>query len=118
MKFCEFCENMLYITVTSEKDLLYYCKNCDHKVIEKKENGSICVIDDKKVDDVAKYSQYNNKNIKYDPTLPHVSNIKCVNPSCSKPADVHNEVIYLKYDFINMKYIYYCCYCEHFWKAT
>jgi hypothetical protein len=25
-------------------------------------------------------------------------------------------VIYIKYDFINMKYLYHCCHCEHFWK--
>lgn len=118
MKFCEYCENMLYVTVTPDKDLVYYCKNCDNKIIEKKENGSICVIDDNKIDDVTKYAQYINKNIKYDPTLPHVNNIKCTNPKCTKPSKDENEVIYIKYDFINMKYMYYCCYCEQFWKAT
>ena len=116
MKFCEFCDNMLYVKVTPEKDLLYYCKNCDNEVTQKKENGSICVIDDNKIDDVTKYSQYINKNIKHDPTLPRVNNIKCTNPSCNKQGE--NEVIYLKYDFVNMKYLYYCCHCEHFWKAT
>ena len=27
-----------------------------------------------------------------------------------------NEVIYIKYDNENMKYLYYCVYCEKFWK--
>jgi hypothetical protein len=105
------------VTVTPDKDLMYYCKNCDNKVIQQKGNGSICVIDDNKIDDVTKYSQYINKNIKYDPTLPRVNNIQCVNESCTGKGKP-NEVIYLKYDFVNMKYLYYCCHCEQFWKAT
>ena len=27
MKFCECCENMLYVNVEDDK-LVYYCKNC------------------------------------------------------------------------------------------
>ncbi len=114
MKFCNFCENMMYMTINDNKDLLYYCKNCNNEVIEKKDNGSVCVIEDNKIDDTTKYTQYLNKNIKYDPTLPRVNNIKCPNTECvskDKP-----EVIYLKYDFTNMKYLYYCCKCEQFFK--
>jgi len=118
MKFCEFCENMLYVSTTPEKNLLYYCKNCDTKVEEKKDNGSILVIDDNKIDDVTKYSQYISKYINHDPTLPRVNNIKCTNKNCIKEHDKDNEVIYLKYDFINMKYLYYCTYCNYFWKSN
>ncbi len=118
MKFCEFCENMLYVTVAPDKNLVYYCKNCENKVIETKEKGSICVIDDNKIDDVTKYSQYINKYIKHDPTLPRVNNIKCVNEKCKTHTDpsIEKEVIYLKYDFVNMKYLYHCCHCETFFK--
>ena len=119
MRFCEFCDNMLYVTITQEKDLQFYCKNCNNRVTEKKENGSICVIDDNKIDDSTKYSMYINKYIKYDPTLPRVNNIECVNKECGgRKANKENEVIYLKYDFVNMKYLYYCCHCEEFWKAN
>lgn len=116
MKFCNYCENMLYIDITPDKDLLYYCKNCDNKTIEKKEHGSICVIDDNKVDDITKYSQYINKYIKFDPTLPRVNNIKCKNVKCTKKENEEDEVIYLKYDFIKMKYLYFCCHCDTFFK--
>ena len=119
MKFCEFCENMLYVTVTEDNDLMHYCKNCEHKVIQKKSVGSICVIDDNTIDDATKYSQYINKYIKHDHTLPRVNNIECTNKDCkSKSEDVENEVIYIKYDFTNMKYIYYCCHCDSFWKPS
>ncbi len=115
MKFCNFCENMLYMKISPNKDLINYCKNCNNEVIEKKENGSICVIEDNKIDDITKYNQYINKNIKHDPTLPHVNNIKCT--SCEQKGKLQSEVIYLKYDFTNMKYIYYCCDCEEFFKT-
>lgn len=118
MKFCEFCENMLYVSINTDKDLVYYCKNCDNRVVEKKDSGSICVIDDNKVDDATKYAMYINKYVKYDTTLPRINNIVCVNAQCTKQQTLDNEVIYVKYDFVNMKYLYYCCHCEHFWKTT
>jgi hypothetical protein len=118
MRFCEHCNNFLYIDLDEDKNLLYYCKNCSHKVVEKKENGSICVIDDNKIDDVTRYSQYLNKYIKHDPTLPHVNNIKCTNAKCTKKKEQEDEVIYVKYDFVNMLYMYTCVYCDHCWRNT
>jgi hypothetical protein len=107
---------MLYVTV-DEQELVYYCKNCQNRVIEK-QNSSICVIDDNKIDDITKYSQYINKYIKFDPTLPRVNNIKCANEKCKTHSDptIEKEVIYFKYDFVNMKYLYHCCHCETFFK--
>ena len=118
MEFCELCSNLLYIGVADNKDLNYYCKTCNHIKVIKKEEGSVCVIDDNKIDDFTKYSQFLNKYLKHDPTLPRVNNITCVNEKCSKKPDETNSVIYIKYDNNNMKYLYHCCYCEHFWKNT
>lgn len=118
MRFCPCCNNFLYVDLDEEKNLLYYCKNCSHKSVEKKEGGSILVIDDNKIDDATRYSQFLNKHIKHDPTLPHVNNIKCTNPKCTKPKDADNDIIYIKYDFVNMYYLYYCCYCEEYMRST
>lgn len=118
MKFCSNCNNYLYVDLDEEKNLIRYCKNCSHKIIEKKEGGSVLVIDDNKIDDVTRYSQFLNKNIKYDPTLPRVNNIECTNLKCTKKKDEENEVIYVKYDFVNMKYLYYCCKCEQYFRNT
>lgn len=119
MKFCEACNNMLYVGVekdaTTEKKMLsYYCKTCGFKSLETS-SKSILVLDDNKVNDRIKYSQYVNKYIKYDPCLPRVKHIECPNEKCSKSTDQDNEVIYIKYDGTNMKYVYYCCHCDHFW---
>jgi hypothetical protein len=116
MNFCTTCNNYLYIDLDEERNLVRYCKNCGYKKIEKKEDGSILVIDDNKIDNTTRFSQYLNKHIKHDHTLPRVNNIPCTNPSCTKKPDEDNEVIYLKYDFINMKYLYYCCKCDEYFR--
>lgn len=56
---------------------------------------------------------------KLDPTLPRVHNVDCVNTMC----DSHNnqekkEIIYIRYDHQNMKYLYLCPCCDHSWKAN
>jgi DNA-directed RNA polymerase subunit M/transcription elongation factor TFIIS len=117
MKFCDMCHNMLYVgvdTIDDKKKLVHYCKTCGHRVVNES-SQSVLVLDDNKVSDVLKYSQYVNKFIKYDPCLPRVNNIECTNTVCSKPKEADHEVIYIKYDNVNMKYVYYCCHCDFYW---
>ena len=117
MKFCQICNNMLYVSSNPEKQLTYYCNMCSKSEVIDTSHQSVCIIDDNKVDDTILYNQYITKNIKYDPSLPRVNNIECPNQECSKKTTEEPETIYLKYDFPNMKYLYYCCYCEHFWRT-
>lgn len=114
MKFCDYCNNMLYVKIDADKRLVYYCKSCGFNQVESN-TKSVCIVDDNKINDYTKYSQYINPYLKYDPCLPRVNNIKCPNKGCTKPSDKDNEVIYIKYDAVNMKYIYNCCDCNHFW---
>jgi len=74
-----------------------------------------------------------NKYTKYDPTLPRVNNVLCPNSDCrsnSKESSMGSdekksedndraaprEILYIRYDNINMKYIYMCCVCDTYWK--
>ena len=60
-----------------------------------------------------------NKYTKYDPTLPRVSNIKCPKTQCLTKQEEDapkTEIIYMRYDDVNMKYIYICVHCAHTWK--
>jgi DNA-directed RNA polymerase subunit M/transcription elongation factor TFIIS len=116
MKFCDFCDNFLYIKLDEDKKLYYHCKNCNNEITNDKP-GSICITDNNYIDDNVNYKQYISKYIKYDSTLPRVKNIKCPNKDCTKPDDKDNEVIYVKYDEQNMKYLYHCIYCDTFWKS-
>lgn len=134
MKFCDVCNNMLYVSTDDQSGLVLYCKNCSYKNVMTKEEDSIqltnvqrkgttgadeqsdtCIMNINYADDARSYKQYLTPNIKYDMTLPRVNNIPCPNKDCkSKTND--SEVIYIKYDNMNMKYLYFCCKCEQFWK--
>ena len=58
-----------------------------------------------------------NKDLCHDPTLPKVNNILCPNDDCPTNKDgTPKEVVYLKYDKDNLKYLYMCCVCHHSWK--
>lgn len=109
MKFCNLCDNMLYIH-TDGSDLAFKCKNCGF-VAPQTGTGSI-LISERQVDKsfAVNLNNFLTPNIKHDPSLPHVNNIPC--PNC-KPKE--NDVIYIKYDGENMKYLYFCCKCDHFW---
>ena len=115
MKFCNLCHNFAYIKLDDDNHLQYHCKNCDN-IIQNTETNSVCITENNFTSDEANYKQYINKYLKHDPTLPRVNNIQCVNPKCTKKDDEENEVIFVKYDFIHMKYMYHCTYCDHFWK--
>jgi DNA-directed RNA polymerase subunit M/transcription elongation factor TFIIS len=114
MKFCDDCDNMLYISVEDTK-LVHYCKNCEFSTKLDYADSAICILQNKLDDNISTFTQFMNKNIIHDPTLPRVSNIKCTNIACSKDHEQPNEVIYIKYDHTNMKFLYYCCHCESFW---
>lgn len=112
MKFCNVCDNMLYMNLSKEGNLELYCKNCNYSSVENSTlTADLCVASKKFGMDASSFKSFMNPNIKYDSTLPRVNNIKC--PSCNPEK---NEVIYIKYDHDNMKYIYFCCNCEQFWK--
>jgi DNA-directed RNA polymerase subunit M/transcription elongation factor TFIIS len=113
MKFCGVCQNMLFLQL-QEGALQYNCKHCG-TTAEAPDSTSQCVIDNNYVDDFHK--QYLSPYIAYDPTLPRTSAIACANKSCTRPREKSAEVIIVKYDHANMKFLYYCCHCGTFWKT-
>lgn len=121
MDFCDVCHNMLYVQVQSEESrptLVHACRNCGFKTSElgqKSESLSVADYSTNDKDD-AIFKQFITPYIKFDPTLPRVDNIQCPSDACKKRGGDRPEVIYIKVDYENMKYIYYCCKCEHFWR--
>lgn len=113
-KFCTICDNMLYISVSPENNLKHYCRNCGYS--DTTSDAQTALISETTINqDLATYQQYMTKNIKYDVTLPRVNNIKCPYNECKDVKEGESKVIYIKYDSVNMKYIYFCCKCEQFW---
>ena len=119
MKFCSICNNMVYVKVSDDKPqrISYGCRFCGNTE-DCIATESICVIDNNYNDKEARYKQYMTKYLKYDKTLPHYRNIACPNESCkSQDPSIVKDVISVKYDFDNMKYIYHCVHCEAFWRT-
>lgn len=130
MKFCKNCDNMLYIRLLTEdsNQLIYYCRNCGNTDDELNKDN-ICISNTDISSKDTAYLQDINEYTKLDPTLPRASNIKCPNQSCKSnhtsddPSDdpsitSKNEVIYLRYDEINLNYVYICTQCDTIWKSN
>ena len=132
MHFCSVCNNMYYISVTAENELQYYCRNCgniDNTIAA----DNICVskVNVKHAATPQSFSQVVNKYTKYDPTLPRIHTIRCQNDECpsNQGSDAaagtggdakkkpHNEVIYVRYDDTNLKYVYLCARCDKVWNT-
>ena len=119
MHFCSECGNMLYIKVstTEEKNLIYYCRKCGNQKVSINEDN-ICVSKIYLTKKRNKIDNMVNEFTKLDPTLPRITNIKCPNDNCETnlEEEVSPEIIYIRYDDINMKFLYLCSSCNHTWK--
>jgi DNA-directed RNA polymerase subunit M/transcription elongation factor TFIIS len=128
MHFCSCCNNMYYISITPENELQYYCRNCGN-VDDKIASDNICVskVNMKKTSTTQSFAHVVNKYTKLDPTLPRIKTIRCPNDDCSSnksekgshgaSSSAENEIIYLRYDDTNLKYIYLCTKCDKVWNT-
>ena len=118
MEFCEVCDNMLYVKTNEKKELVKYCKHCS---FEKKEtiNTAIRISQTIYSEDDLLYNQNINEYLRFDPTLRRIKDphINCPNKDCTSEPD-NNQVIYIKYDSKNMKYLYVCETCGDTWKQN
>lgn len=120
MHFCSNCQNMYYIRINSDdpNKLVYYCRNCgnEDKLLAV---NDVCVSKTQIKKSQQSFAHIINKYTKLDPTLPRVNNILCPNKECLTNKDsVDREIIYIRYDDINMKYVYLCSTCDAVWKSN
>jgi len=135
MKFCAKCDNMYYISIdnTNNDQLIYYCRFCGHKDENLTEEGVVVLKTQYKKNE-QKFNHMVNQYTKLDPTLPRIYNMKCPNDECktnhsntsaaggggsASEAGTNKgcEIIYLRYDDDNMKYLYICATCDTTWKT-
>ncbi len=118
MHFCGKCDNMYYLRLSeaNSNKLIHYCRNCGNEE-SITNNESICISNNELIKNDQKYKYIINKYTKLDPSLPRTNTIKCPNQSCpSNEEDGHREIIYVRYDDDNVKYIYICSSCNFSWK--
>ena len=124
MHFCKKCENMYYIRLENDESnkLIYYCRKCgDENDLISEDNMCVSFTNLKREEN--KYHHIVNKYTKLDPTLPRINNIECPNEECSSRAENpnerrKNEIIYMRYDNEDMKYVYICVNCDSLWTTN
>jgi len=121
--FCQICRYYLYLQEVEEEEksgpkkvLRRICRNCGYQ--ENDERGGLILEIDLKEKTSEGYKILMNEFTKLDPTLPHVNTIKCPSPACkSNTQEAEKDVIYLKYDAVNMKFLYICNVCDTQWRS-
>ncbi len=120
MHFCNVCSNMYYIRINEDdpNKLVYYCRKCGNEdSLLASENVCVSKTFIKKSEQ--SFNHIINKYTKLDPTLPRINNILCPNQDCSTNKDgKEREIIYIRYDDVNMKYVYLCSDCDTVWKVN
>jgi hypothetical protein len=148
MDFCNVCDNLLQLAMTEENTLVQICRSCKlsnpcdesfNACVHKRNYGG---------NERVFYECFVNKYTKFDPTLPHTSTIQCLNKKCksynesnaiSNNENIENienfektentekienkenippDVIYIRFNDVDMKYIYLCCHCDSAWIQT
>ena len=116
---------MYYITIRSDKtdSLSYYCRSCGN-VDSEMDEDVICVLNTQIKKENPHFDQIVNKYTKLDPTLPRIYNLPCPNINClietkteikKETQKETNEVLYIRYNDNELKYLYMCCKCDHVW---
>ena len=97
---------MYYISIdpSDSNKLIYYCRNCGNKDSNVSiENVIVSKLELKKSEQ--EFSHIINKFL-------------CPNADClTNKEDKPREIIYIRYDDINMKYVYLCSTCDTVWKT-
>ena len=111
-KFCDNCNNLFYLYSNEKNELYYGSKVCGNKELYEPSIDKFIYNSSKiKKDTIIN----NNDNLINDITLPYLSKnsvIKCINPDCN---DNSKPITFIKYDDIDMKYIYICTGCSQKW---
>jgi len=139
---------MYYIKIKddNENQLTYYCRNCGYVDETLAEEGTCVLNTNLDEESVQSYDHIINKYTKLDPTLPRLYNLKCPNSDCvtnkskgennvsdnlplqdtanwdsskrSVEESLNTEVIYIRYNEKDMKYLYLCTTCDFVWKTN
>ena len=114
MKFCPVCRYYLYLNI-EEQACIRLCRACGYT--EKEEKGNLISETLVKERTSEGYKILLNEFTRQDPTLPHLKT-KCPRDDCkSNGRGAEKDVIYIKYDSENLKYLYICNVCGEYWRT-
>jgi len=134
IRFCVKCNNYLYLQVDvidgetdaeqkqrieaggKTNNLSRICRNCGFKDTTSQSGlVSEIMVQERSAEG---YNMINEFTLR-DPRLPHLhKTMKCVNDVCiSNTGGAESDVVYIKYDLANLRYIYMCYHCETVWRS-
>ena len=113
---------MYYINIDPEDTnrLTYKCRKCGHVdgILGKEQ---VCVMHTQLKRGENQYKYMVSEYTKLDPTLPRIF-MPCPNETCSRVVKTNksqeaatSEVLYIRYDDENLKYLYMCTTCDSVW---
>lgn len=112
---CKNCDYYMPLGPTENGDLMRVCRNCGDVQDEKKGIVMEMTFQNKGTDS---FKLFVNEFTKQDPRIPHVTNLKCPNEVCpSREPNAKSDVLYIKYDTANMKFLYICSICDTQWRS-
>jgi DNA-directed RNA polymerase subunit M/transcription elongation factor TFIIS len=118
LRYCPVCENYLYMQVDAEsQELRRVCRKCGFKEEDAKGGLVMEMMIQQKSSEG--YKILLNEFTRKDPRLPHIrKNITCPNTVCdSNKGGKEPDVIYIKYDVVNLMYLYICDICGEQWHS-
>jgi DNA-directed RNA polymerase subunit M/transcription elongation factor TFIIS len=118
LRYCPVCDNYLYMQVDAEsQELRRICRKCGFKEDDAKGGLVMEMMVQQKSSEG--YKILLNEFTRKDPRLPHIrSNITCPNTVCdSNKGGKNPDVIYIKYDNVNLMYLYICDICGDQWHS-
>ena len=114
MKFCS-CGFYFYLSGVNENVCRRICRNCGNTEDEK---SGILVSETIVKERTSEAYKLVNEFTRQDPTLPHVNTLPCPETKCPTNASKQpRDVIIIKYDNQNMKFIYICNVCGTQWRS-
>lgn len=130
MQFCPACDNILHMQIgqleknasTTQIPLTLYCKHCPYSidVDQTKKNQNMmfnpCMYRSNYSSNHALYySTLINQYTFDDPSLPRID-MACQNSNCvSHRDDVQSEILYVRFNDQDMRYVYLCKHCRQCW---
>lgn len=113
MKFCS-CGFYFYLDV-KDSTCVRICRNCG--TTEAETNG-VLVSETVVKERTSEAYKLVNEFTRQDPTLPHLKTMKCPRGDCnSNTGTAEKDVIYIKYDPANLKFLYICNVCGEQWRS-
>lgn len=112
MKFCENCNNLLYL-FESEEGLLLKCHNCG---FTQENDNNVLLTNIYK--DINTHNNENHNYCIYDPTLPHTIHKKCPNENCESLKNKELQEAVFITDKTTLQQLYICCVCKTEWKYS